>query len=53
MRIAVIGGKLQGVEVVYLALKAGFKTLVIDKDPHVPASKICDQFLQFQTLMKK
>ena len=38
MLIAVVGGKLQGVEAVYLAKKAGWKTLVIDKNPDVPAA---------------
>ncbi len=45
--IAIIGGKLQGVEAVYLAHKAGFNTLVIDKNPDAPAAKLCDRFLEF------
>ena len=48
MLIAVIGGKLQGVEAVYLAQKAGFKTLVIDKNPLAPATGFCDQFMEFE-----
>jgi 3-methylornithine--L-lysine ligase len=48
MLIAVIGGKLQGVEVVYLARKAGWKTLVIDKNPDAPAARLCDDFLEFE-----
>ena len=48
MRVAVVGGKLQGVEVVYLAKKAGWQTLLIDKNPDVPATGLCDQFLQFE-----
>ncbi len=48
MLIAVIGGKLQGLEVVYLAQKAGWKTIVIDKNPHAPAALLCDQFLEFE-----
>jgi len=47
MLIAVIGGKLQGVEAVYLAKKAGWKTLVIDKDTEAPASGLCDRFIKF------
>lgn len=46
--IAVIGGKLQGVEVLYLARKAGFKTLLIDKNPQAPAVELCDRFIQFE-----
>jgi len=48
MLIAVIGGKLQGVEILYLAQKAGYKTLLIDKNPDAIATKLCDQFLKFQ-----
>ena len=48
MVIAVIGGKLQGVEILYLAQKAGYKTLLIDKNPEAIATKLCDQFLNFQ-----
>jgi 3-methylornithine--L-lysine ligase len=45
MRVAIIGGKLQGLEAVYLANKAGYRTLLIDKDHHVPAAGLCDRFL--------
>jgi len=48
MLIAIIGGKLQGVEAVYLAQKAGWKTLVIDKNPDAPATGFCDQFLKHE-----
>ncbi len=47
MRIAVVGGLLQGLEVVYLAKKAGYHTLVIDKTWDVPAAGICDRFVRF------
>ena len=50
MLIAVAGGRLQGVEIVYLAKKAGFSTLVIDKDPDAPAAGLSDQFIQFKFL---
>lgn len=46
MLVAVIGGKLQGVEITYLAKKAGFDVLLIDKNNDVPACGLCDQFLQ-------
>ena len=48
MLIAVVGGKLQGVEAVYLAQKAGWEVLVIDKNPHAPATGLCDRFLEFE-----
>ncbi|MGD2088467.1 MAG: 3-methylornithine--L-lysine ligase PylC [Candidatus Aminicenantes bacterium] len=46
MRAAVVGGSLQGVEAVYLAHKAGWEVLLIDKKPLVPASGLCDTFVQ-------
>lgn len=46
MLIALIGGKLQGVELTYLAHKAGWEVIVIDKRPGVPASGLCDRFIQ-------
>jgi len=48
MLLAVVGGKLQGVEAVYLAKKAGWETLVIDKNPEAPAKGLCDRFLVFE-----
>ncbi len=48
MRIAVVGGRLQGVEVVYLARKAGYRTLVIDKSRDVPAAGLADRFVCFE-----
>ncbi len=48
MLIAVAGGKLQGVEAVYLAQKAGFQTIIIDKNPDAPAVRLCDQFIKFE-----
>ena len=46
MIVAIAGGNLQGVEAVYLAKKAGWYTIVMDKQPHPPASGLCDQFIQ-------
>lgn len=46
MVVAVIGGNLQGVEITYLAKKAGFEVLLIDRNSDVPACGLCDQFLQ-------
>lgn len=46
MKAAVIGGKLQGVEAVYLAQQAGWQTLLIDRDPHVPARGLAHSFIQ-------
>jgi pyrrolysine biosynthesis protein PylC len=46
LRIAVLGGKLQGVEAVYLAQKAGWEVLLIDRKSTCPASGLCDEFIQ-------
>jgi pyrrolysine biosynthesis protein PylC len=46
MRVAVIGGKLQGVEAAYLALQAGWEVLLIDRDPDVPARALAHYFIQ-------
>lgn len=45
MVLAVVGGRLQGVEACYLAADAGWKTFVIDKDKNAPAAGICDTFV--------
>lgn len=44
--VAVVGGMLQGVEAVYLAKKAGIKSILIDKCEGVPAQGLCDEFLR-------
>lgn len=42
MRLAVVGGALQGMEAVYLASKAGIETTVLDRRGTAPALSICD-----------
>jgi len=46
MRVAIIGGNLQGVEAAYLSRKAGWETLLLDKRPVPPAKGLCDCFVQ-------
>jgi pyrrolysine biosynthesis protein PylC len=46
MLIAVIGGRVQGIEACYLAKKAGWQVRLIDKKNIVPARGLCDSFLQ-------
>lgn len=41
----VIGGKLQGVEALYLAQKAGINTTLIDKNPCPIGQNFCNRFL--------
>jgi len=45
MKVAIIGGKLQGLEAAYLAGKAGWDVTIIDRAPDVPAAGLCHQFL--------
>ncbi|MHB9093593.1 MAG: 3-methylornithine--L-lysine ligase PylC [Eubacteriales bacterium] len=49
-RIGIIGGQLQGLEAVYLALQAKFEVALIDKDPLVPARSLVDEFYQLNLL---
>ncbi|SCM78608.1 Pyrrolysine biosynthesis protein PylC [uncultured Sporomusa sp.] len=44
MKVAIVGGKLQGVEAAYLAKKAGWEVFVIDKKPGALAAAIGDHF---------
>lgn len=46
MRVAICGGGLQGVELCWLAHRAGWETLLIDKRPNPPALHLADSFLQ-------
>jgi pyrrolysine biosynthesis protein PylC len=41
-----VGGGLQGVEAAYLAIKAGWDVIVIDKDPGVPAARLGHIFMR-------
>ena len=44
MKLAVVGGKLQGIETCYLAQQVGWEVLLIDKTPSVPARGLCTAF---------
>jgi 3-methylornithine--L-lysine ligase len=44
MRVAVVGGRLQGLEALYLAKKAGWETVLVDRNSNVPALNFCDRF---------
>lgn len=50
MRVAVLGGKLQGVEACYLAKKAGWQIALVDKNPDPPAARLCDEFYTFDLM---
>ncbi len=53
MRVAIIGGNLQGVEAAYLAKKAGWQVLLIDKNPQAAASLMCDHFMPLTITTKR
>jgi pyrrolysine biosynthesis protein PylC len=42
VRLAIVGGRLQGTEAVYLADKAGYETVLIDRRPAPPAAGLAD-----------
>ena len=43
MRIAIVGGALQGMETVLLAKAAGYETVVLDRKTTAPAMSLCDE----------
>ena len=51
-RLAIIGGKLQGIEACYLASKAGIETLLIDKSHDAPARGLCTKFMNVDILLE-
>jgi len=46
MRVLVFGGRLQGIEAIYLCKKAGYENILVDKDPQAPA-KTCQMNIIF------
>ncbi len=50
MRLCIAGGRLQGIEASYLAKKAGYRTVLIDKDPSPPARHLVDEFYQLDII---
>ncbi|MDR2866579.1 MAG: ATP-grasp domain-containing protein [Methanomassiliicoccaceae archaeon] len=45
MKIGIIGGAMQGMEAAYLARKAGYETLVIDRARDAPAFSLADEYV--------
>jgi pyrrolysine biosynthesis protein PylC len=43
VRLLVVGGKLQGTEACYLAAKAGYETVLVDRRPEPPAAGLADR----------
>jgi len=46
MKVVIVGGKLQGVEATYLAHKAGWEVVLVDRNSMVPASGLGETFYQ-------
>ena len=44
MTVGIVGGKLQGLEAAYLVKKQGWKSVLIDRNLHVPATFLADTF---------
>lgn len=45
MLVAIAGGALQGLEITYLAKKAGYETLLLDRNKDAAATGLCDRFV--------
>lgn len=46
MRVAIVGGRLQGVEAAFLAGEAGWEAVLVDRKSSVPAAGLCQSFYQ-------
>lgn len=53
MKIAIIGGRMRGVEVAVLARSAGIHAVLIDKDRATPASGLCSESYVFDVEEKE
>lgn len=52
MKVAIVGGSLQGTEATYLAGKAGWETILIDRHERVPARNLADRFVRADVTAK-
>lgn len=50
VRLCVVGGELQGIEALYLAKKAGYRTILIDKKDRPPALRLADEFYKIDVV---
>jgi len=46
LKILVLGAKLQGVEALYLAKKAGYYSMAVDCNRHAPGARLADEFIE-------
>lgn len=49
-KVAIIGGKLQGLEAVLLCSQCNYESILIDKDPNAPAGPLADRFVNFDVV---
>ncbi len=52
IRIAIIGGRLQGIEAAYLCSKAGYETILFDSEANPPAKDLADDFRQIDIVRR-
>jgi len=52
MRVAIVGGCLQGIEATYLCSKAAFETILLDSDPNPPAKGLANAFHKIDVIEK-
>lgn len=53
MLVAILGGGLQGVEAAYLAKKADWEVILVDRHPDAAASRLADTFLDLDVTDKE
>ncbi|MBS4026434.1 MAG: 3-methylornithine--L-lysine ligase PylC [Clostridia bacterium] len=53
MKVAVVGGGLQGIEATYLAHECGWEVLLIDKNSLAPATGLCDEFFLLDVTLEE
>ncbi|MDR1616949.1 MAG: 3-methylornithine--L-lysine ligase PylC, partial [Syntrophomonadaceae bacterium] len=46
IKVLIVGGKLQGTEIAYLAQKAGYYSVLVDKRPAIPAGGLVNEHIQ-------
>jgi len=51
-KLVIVGGKLQGLEAAYLALKAGIETTLVDRRENPIARPLCHRFMQYDVMEK-
>lgn len=49
-KVAIIGGKLQGLEAVLLCSQCGYESILIDNNPDAPAGPLADRFVNFDVI---